>query len=359
MAERLYNFAAGPAVLPVEVLDIVRENIINYQDSGLGIMEMSHRSPQFEDIVFTAEKNLRLLLGISDDYAVLFCTGGARMQFSMVPMNLLRPGTVADYLITGFWAEYAWKEAQRFGAAHIACSSKEENFHSIPQSLQLSENCAYVHFTSNNTIVGTEYRSEPEVGDRLLICDASSDICSRPLDVSKYALIYAGAQKNLGPAGVTVVIIRKDLLAGIPDGLPTMLDYRTYAEHKSLFNTPPTFNIYVLGEVLKWIVHHGGLEAMENRNREKAMLLYDYLDSSEFYEGSVARNSRSMMNVTFRAKDRDHESTFIKEAAAAGFLELKGHRVLGGMRASIYNAFPKEGILALITFMKEFAAHHG
>lgn len=358
MKERVYNFAPGPAVLPVSVLETVRDNILNYNGCGIGVMELSHRSPQFEEIIATAEKNLRELLSISEDYAVIFCGGGARTQFSAVPMNLLSAGSCADYLITGYWAEYAYKEAKRFAEVNVAASSKDDGFTFIPTNLQLSNNSVYLHFTSNNTIVGTQFAKEPEAGSCTLVCDASSDICSRPIDVSKYGIIYAGAQKNLGPAGVTIVIIKQALLEHIPQSLPKMLDYRTFVEKKSLFNTPPTFNIYVVGEVLKWIKKQGGMRAIQQNNEKKAALLYDYIDASDYYEGIVRKDSRSKMNVTFRLKNREKEAEFVKTAAAAGFDGLGGHRTFGGMRASIYNAFPLEGVKELVSFMKNFEARN-
>ena len=352
---RIYNFNAGPAILPLEVIESVRDNLLNFKKSGIGLMEMSHRSPEFEAVIQEAERNLRELLSISDDYAVLFTSGGATQQFSMVPMNLLASGQVADYIITGSWAKNAYKEAKKFGAVHVAASSEEKNFTYIPKAgLDLSSNSAYVHFTSNNTIFGTQFKEEPDVGDRVLVCDASSDFLHRKIDIRKYGVIYAGAQKNLGPAGVTMVVIRKNLLQNAADSLPIMLNYRTYSEHGSLYNTPPVFAIYVVGEVLKWIKNLGGLESMGERNRLKAGILYDAIDNSDFYYSPVVKEDRSLMNVVFRLTKQELEAVFIKEAEKAGFAGLKGHRSVGGIRASIYNAFPLEGVQALTAFMREF-----
>lgn len=359
MAERIFNFSAGPAVLPLEVIETAKENLLSFGNSGIGIMELSHRSAEFEGVLNAAIENLRELLNISADYAVIFTTGGASNQFSMVPLNLRAAGQTADYIVSGSWAEKAFAEAKRFGETHAAASSKDRNFCYIPTELKLSHNPAYLHFTSNNTIFGTQFSQEPNVGSTLLVCDASSDMLCRKIDVAKYGLIYAGAQKNLGPAGVTLVVLRKDLLARTPGNLPIMLDYNTYAKHNSLYNTPPTFPIYVAGEVFKWIKAQGGLSAIEKRNREKAGILYQAIDSTPFYQGTADKDSRSLMNVTFRLANHDLEPVFAKEALAAGFSGLEGHRSVGGMRASIYNAFPKAGIEALVAFMREFERKHG
>ena len=343
----------------MEVLETVKENIVNYNNTGLGVMEMSHRSKPFIKIAEEAEASLRELLSISDDYAVLFLQGGATLQFSMVPMNILGKDQVANYLISGYWAEKAMSEAKKVGETNVAASSKDKNHSYIPKQVSLSEKAAYLHFTSNNTIFGTQFKTEPTAGNTPLVCDASSDFLHKKLDVSKYGIIYAGAQKNLGPAGVTVTIIRKDLLERIPQGLPIMLDYKTHVENKSMYNTPPTFPIYVVGEVLKWIKSNGGLDAMEKRNRDKAQKLYDAIDASPVLHGVAEKEDRSIMNVTFRCKNADLEPVFIKESEAAGFVDLKGHRSVGGMRASIYNAFPVDGIDALIQFIKEFERKNG
>jgi phosphoserine aminotransferase len=359
MGSRVYNFNPGPAVLPVEVLETVRDNLLNYQNKGIGILEMSHRGADFEGILSDAENSLRELLSIGDDYTVIFTTGGATNQFSMVPMNLLSKGQTADYIISGTWAKKACSEAKKFGEVHVAGTSEDKNFSYIPKQLNFSSSPAYVHFTSNNTIFGTEFHAEPDVGQAVLICDASSDFLHKKIDITKYGLIYAGAQKNLGPAGVTLVIIRKDLLSRIPSGLPIMMDYNTYVKERSLYNTPPVFAIYVTAEVLKWIKRTGGLEAMQKRNEEKAGLLYKTIDESTMYRAHAEPGSRSLMNVTFRLKTEELEAKFAKEASAKGFIGLKGHRSVGGIRASIYNAFPLEGVKALVEFMKEFEQANG
>lgn len=355
---RIYNFSAGPAILPDEVLVKVRDNLLNYNKSGLGIMEMSHRGREFTEIIEGAEAALRRLLGLDDNFAVAFTTGGATNQFSAVPMNLLAGGT-GNYIVTGTWAKKAFSEAKKFGEVHAAASSADQSFTYIPETIELSDQPAYLHFTSNNTVFGTQFHTEPHSGGAPLICDASSDFLHKKLDMEKYGLIYAGAQKNLGPSGVTLVLIRKSLLERIPDNLPIMLDYRTYVEHNSLYNTPPTFPIYVVAEVLAWLEAQGGLDVMEKRNREKAALLYDAIDSSGFYAGTAKPNSRSLMNVTFRLSDESLEPVFLQQALARGFSGLKGHRSVGGIRASIYNAFPLEGVRELVAFMKEFESAHG
>lgn len=355
---RIYNFSAGPAVLPEDVLVRVRDNLVNYKGCGLGVAEMSHRGKEFTEIIEGAEASLKRLLSLSDDYAIIFTTGGATNQFSMVPMNLMA-GKTADYINTGSWSKKAIAEAKKFGEVRVAASSQEESFSYIPTDVDVSSDAAYLHFTSNNTIFGTQFSSEPDAGSVALVCDASSDFLHKPLDVSKYGLIYAGAQKNLGPAGVTIAIIRKDLLDRIPENLPIMLDYRTYVENNSLYNTPPTFPIYVVREVLSWLEAQGGLAEIEKRNRRKAGMLYDAIDASDFYRGTARKDSRSVMNVTFRLTDEALEPSFLEKAAAAGFSGLKGHRSVGGVRASIYNAFPEQGISELIKFMREFESSHG
>lgn len=360
LPKRIFNFSAGPAIMPVSVLEQIRDEMMSLPGVGMSVLEISHRSKVFDEIIQTAEAKLRSLMGIPDNYHVLFLQGGASLQFSMVPINLLPANGSADYIVTGVWSEKAVKEAKKVGTVKTAGTTKAENFSRIPNQseLTLDPDAAYVHFTSNNTIFGTEWRTEPEVGNVPLICDASSDILSRPVDVSKYGMIYAGAQKNIGPSGVTLVIVRDDLLAKIPDGLHTMLDYRTHVKDKSLYNTPPTFGIYVIGLVAKWLEGLGGLAAMEKMNQEKAGLLYDAIDASEFYRGTAEKNSRSLMNVCFRLPSEELEKDLIKQATAAGFDGLKGHRSVGGLRASIYNAFPKEGVAALVEFMKEFERKH-
>ncbi|MBI4748349.1 MAG: 3-phosphoserine/phosphohydroxythreonine transaminase [Acidobacteria bacterium] len=360
LPKRIFNFSAGPAIMPVSVLEQIRDEMMSLPGVGMSVLEISHRSKVFDEIIQTAEAKLRSLMGIPDNYHVLFLQGGASLQFSMVPINLLPANGSADYIVTGVWSEKAVKEAKKVGTVKTAGTTKAENFSRIPNQseLTLDPDAAYVHFTSNNTIFGTEWRTEPEVGNVPLICDASSDILSRPVDVSKYGMIYAGAQKNIGPSGVTLVIVRDDLLARIPDGLHTMLDYRTHVKDKSLYNTPPTFGIYVIGLVAKWLEGLGGLAAMEKMNQEKAGILYDAIDASEFYRGTADKNSRSLMNVCFRLPSEELEKDLIKQATAAGFDGLKGHRSVGGLRASIYNAFPKEGVAALVEFMKEFERKH-
>ncbi|HEY3968180.1 MAG TPA: 3-phosphoserine/phosphohydroxythreonine transaminase [Planctomycetaceae bacterium] len=357
MTQRIYNFSAGPAVLPVEVLEEARDNILSLGNTGIGIMEHSHRGKAYTAVHEEAESLCRELAGIPDDYHVLFLQGGASLQFSMVPMNLLPPGATADYLVTGAWSQKAVIEAKRCGNVHVASSSEDRNFCYVPKACTYSSQPAYVHFTSNNTIFGTEFSSEPEVPVASpLVCDASSDIFSRPLPIKKYGMIYAGAQKNLGPSGVTLVIIRKDLVDAAPRDLGTMLQYRTYAEDHSLYNTPPTFGIYIMGLVFKWIKKQGGLAAVERVNREKAGKLYRYLDESRRFRATADQDSRSLMNVTFVTGDAALDDKFIATAKKAGLDGLKGHRSVGGMRASLYNAFPTQGVDALLDVMREFEA---
>jgi len=359
MTERVYNFSAGPAVLPVPVLEEARENLLSLGDTGVGIMEHSHRGKAFLAVYEEAVSLCRELAGISDDYDVLFLQGGASTQFFQVPMNFLTADRVADYLITGSWSKKAIAEAERFGKTHVVCSSQDRNFCYIPHERNHSPSPTYVHFTSNNTIYGTEFREEPEVPEgAFLVCDASSDIFSRPIDVRKYGIIYAGAQKNLGPSGVTLVIIRKDLVESGPKELPTMLQYRTHAEKDSMFNTPPTFGIYVMGLVFKWLKKQGGLEAIQKQNETKAGKLYQYLEQSRLFQPTADADSRSLMNVTFVTGDADLDAKFISTAKEAGLDGLKGHRSVGGMRASLYNAFPPEGVDRLIEVMQKFEADH-
>jgi phosphoserine aminotransferase len=361
MAERIHNFSAGPAVLPLPVLEEAQQNLLALPGVGMSVVEISHRSKAFDEIILGAEADLRKLAGISDDYQVLFLQGGASLQFSMVPMNFLPAGGKVDYIITGSWAQKAMKEAQRIGTVNVAATTEPENFNRIPGQgeLKLDPEAAYVHFTTNNTIHGTEWKYDPAVGSVPLVADSSSDILSRPIDVNKYAVIYAGAQKNLAPAGVTLVIIRKDLLERSPKNLPTMLNYNTHVKERSLYNTPPVFAIYVMRLVLKWLVDQGGLEVIKRRNEEKAKVLYDVIDSTEFYRGHAQPDSRSLMNVTFRLPSEDLEKQFVGEATKAGLDGLKGHRSVGGIRASIYNAFPREGVETLVSFMKEFERNNG
>jgi len=358
---RIYNFSAGPATLPLPVLEEAQRDLVALPNVGMSVMEISHRSKPFDEIIQGAEADMRALGGISDDYKVLFLQGGASLQFSMVPMNLLQAGSVADYIITGDWSKKALKEAKRAGATNVAASTEEGGFKRIPkpQEIKITPGAAYAHMTSNNTIVGTEWSYVPATGAVPLVCDASSDIFSRPIDVSKFGLIYAGAQKNLGPSGVTVVIIRQDLLARSADPLPSMLNYKVQAENGSLYNTPPVFGIYVLRLVLKWLVKIGGLDAIAAVNDRKARLLYEELDRVPFWRPHAEKDSRSAMNVTFRLPSEDLEKLFVKESTAAGFDGLKGHRSVGGLRASIYNAFPEDGVRALVDFMREFERRHG
>jgi len=358
---RIFNFAAGPAVLPLPVLEEAQRDLVALPGVGMSVMEISHRSKAFDAIIQGAEADFRALAGVPDGYHVLFLQGGASTQFSMVPMNLLASGATADYIVTGSWSKKAVKEAKKVGTVNVAATTDAETFARIPRQdeLTLTPGAAYVHMTSNNTIYGTQWRSEPAVGDVPLVCDASSDIFSRPIDVSKYGLIYAGAQKNLGPSGVTVVVLRDDLAKKGAETLPTMLNYATHVEDRSLYNTPPVFGIYILRLVLKWLVVVGGLEAMAKVNERKAATLYAEIDRTGFYRGHAAKDSRSLMNLTFRLPTEDLEKQFVKEATAAGFDGLKGHRSVGGLRASIYNAFPEEGIDALVGFMKNFEKKNG
>ncbi len=358
---RIFNFSAGPAVLPVEVLEQAQRDLLSLPGVGMSILEISHRSKPFEDILAGCEADLRTLGGIPDQYRVLFLQGGASLQFSMVPMNLLTAQSSADYIVTGAWSQKAVKEARRVGGVKIAATTEADNFTRVPaqRELKLDPAAAYVHYTTNNTIFGTEFQYVPDTDGVPLVADASSDIFSRPIDVSKFALIYAGAQKNLAPAGVTLVIVREDMLARTPASLPTMLQYGVHADNKSLYNTPPVFAIYVMRLVLAWLLKHGGLAEMERRNARKADKLYAAIDRTEFYRGHAAPDSRSRMNVTFRLPSEALEKSFAKEATAAGLDGLKGHRSVGGMRASIYNAFPEEGVDALVQFMAEFERRNG
>lgn len=359
MKQRVYNFNAGPAVLPEEVLKEAQENLYSYPGAGMSVMEMSHRSKEYNDIFVGAQNDLRKLLNIGDNYSVLFLQGGATLQFSMVPLNLMPPNNKADYINTGAWSKKAIKEAKRVGEVNVAASSEDTNFNRIPKQdeLNLTADASYVHFTSNNTIMGTEFKTEPEVGNVPLVCDTSSDMLHKKIDVNKYALIYAGAQKNMGPAGATLVIIRNDMLERSTDDLHTYLNYKIHQSKNSLYNTPPAFTVYVIGLVYKWLLNMGGLEVMYKRNIEKADLLYNFIDESDgYYKGHAAKEDRSLMNVTFRMPNEDLEKKFVAEALEKGFVGLKGHRSVGGLRASIYNAFPKAGVEALVEFMKDFKA---
>jgi phosphoserine aminotransferase len=361
---RIHNFAAGPAVLPVSVLEEIQRDLVSLPGVGMSVLEISHRSKTFEAILAQAEADIRTLANIPSTYRVLFLQGGASLQFSMVPMNLLLPGMTADYIDGGSWADKAVKEAKKVGTVNVAASTKGEGYARIPRDaeLTLTPGAAYVHMTSNNTIEGTEYKQLPAVGNSPLVSDTSSDMFSRPIDVSRHALIYAGAQKNMGPSGVTVVIIRDDLVARSAERkatLPTMLSYAVHAENNSLYNTPSTFGVYALGLVMKWLVANGGLGAMAKANERKAGKLYAEIDRTGFYRGTARKEDRSLMNVTFRLATEDLEKLFVKESTAAGLDGLKGHRSVGGMRASIYNAFPEEGVDALVAFMKDFERRQG
>jgi phosphoserine aminotransferase len=360
-ATRIYNFSAGPAVLPVEVLEQAQRDLLALPGVGMSVLEISHRSTAFDEIIEGCEADLRTLGRIPDNYRVLFLQGGASLQFSMVPMNLLPPGGSADYIVTGVWSEKAVKEAKRVGSVKIAATTQADNYERVPrqEELTLDPNAAYVHFTTNNTIYGTEFHRIPETGNVPLVADASSDIYSRPIDVAKYGLLYAGAQKNLAPAGVTIVIVREDLLPRTPSSLPTMLQYPVHAESASMYNTPPVFAIYVMRLVLAWILKAGGLEAVDKVNARKADKLYAEIDRTGFYRGHAAADSRSRMNVTFRLPTEELEKKFAKESTAAGLDGLKGHRSVGGLRASIYNAFPEAGVDALVQFMQEFERKNG
>jgi phosphoserine aminotransferase len=358
---RIFNFSAGPAVLPVEVLEQAQRDLVTLPGVGMSVLEISHRSKAFDEIIQGCEADLRTLAGIPEGYHVLFLQGGASLQFSMVPMNLLPAGGSADYVVTGAWSQKAVKEAKRVGGVKIAASTEAENFTRVPKQseLTLDSRAAYLHYTTNNTIFGTEFHYVPDGGDVPLVADASSDIFSRPIDVSKFGLVYAGAQKNLAPAGLTLVIVRDDLLKRTPATLPTMLQYGVHVENQSMYNTPPVFAIYVMRLVLAWLLKRGGLAAIDKQNAHKADKLYAEIDRTPFYRGHAEAASRSRMNVTFRLPTEALEKTFAKEATAAGLDGLKGHRSVGGMRASIYNAFPEEGVDALVQFMREFERKNG
>jgi phosphoserine aminotransferase len=358
---RIHNFSAGPAVLPVAVLEEAQRHLTALPGIGMSVMEISHRSKAFEDILNKAVEDIRALANIPAGYKVLMLQGGASLQFSMVPMNLLGAGQTADYIDTGSWADKAIKEARKVGKVNVTGSTKADGYNRIPRpaEISLTPGAAYVHLTTNNTIEGTEWQTVPDVGDVPLVADASSNMFDGPVDVAKFGLIYAGAQKNLGPSGVTLVIVREDLLARSADTLPTMLNYKVHAENDSLYNTPNTFGVYILGLTMKWLRSLGGLDGIGRINRRKADKLYAEIDRTGFYRGTAQKDSRSVMNVTFRLATEELEKVFVKESTAAGLDGLKGHRSVGGMRASIYNAFPEEGIDALIEFMREFERKRG
>ena len=361
---RIVNFAAGPAVLPVPVLEEIQRDLLALPGVGMSVLEISHRSKPFEAILARAEADIRTLGGVPADYKVLFLQGGASTQFSMVPMNLLDAGATADYIDCGSWADKAITEAKKAGAVNVAASTRGENYARLPRQseLRLTPGAAYVHVTSNNTIEGTQYGALPDTGAVPLVNDTSSDMFSRPIDVGRHGLIYAGAQKNMGPAGLTIVIIRDDLLQrsrARKTALPTMLNYAVHADNGSLYNTPPAFAVYALGLVMKWLLQQGGLTAIAARNERKAAKLYAEIDRTGFYRGTAAREDRSLMNITFRLSSEELEQQFIEEATVAGLDGLKGHRSVGGMRASIYNAFPEEGVDALVSFMRDFEQRNG
>jgi len=363
MTERVFNFSPGPATLPLPVLQEVQQNLLALPGVGASVLEISHRSKTFEEMIAQAEANIRALLSLPEEYHVLFLQGGASLQFSQVPMSFLRgTGRSADYIVTGSWAKRALAEAQREGAVRIVWDGKADNYSRVPKhgEYEIDPSAAYVHFTSNETIQGIQFPAEPETGDVPLVCDASSDFLSRPIDVKRYGLIYAGAQKNVGPAGVTIVIIRQDMLEQVPDDLPTMLNYTVHVEHRSLYNTPAVFAVYVVMLVTRWLLENiGGLEQMHAINQQKAQLLYEAIDRSEgFYRGHAQPDSRSLMNATWRLPSEELEVQFVKEAKEAGLHELKGHRSVGGIRASIYNAMPIDGVRTLVEFMEHFRQKH-
>lgn len=353
---RVYNFSAGPAVLPEEVLKEAADEMLDYKGTGMSVMEMSHRSKAYDTIIKEAEQDLRDLMEIPDNYKVLFLQGGASQQFAMIPMNLMKNG-VADYIVTGQWAKKAYQEASKYGKAVKIASSEDETFSYIPDcsDLPIDDDADYVYICENNTIYGTKYKTLPNTKGKTLVADVSSCFLSEPVDVSKYGVIYGGVQKNIGPAGVVIVIIREDLIPDeVDEKVPTMLQYKIHADAQSLYNTPPAYGIYICGKVFKWLKKMGGLKEMKKRNEEKAKILYDFLDSSKLFKGTVRKEDRSLMNVPFVTGDADLDAKFVAEAKEAGFENLKGHRTVGGMRASIYNAMPKEGVEKLVEFMKKF-----
>ncbi len=360
MYDRIYNFSAGPSMLPVAVLEKARDQMLNYEGSGMSVMEMSHRSKVYDNIIVETQALLRKVMNIPDNYKVLFLQGGASLQFASVAMNLLKGGK-ADYIVTGQFSGKAYKEGQKYGEAHLAATTKEENFTRIPaqSELDLSDDADFVHICFNNTIYGTKYNYIPDTKDVPLVADMSSCILSEPVDVSKFGLIYAGAQKNVAPAGLTIVIVREDLLReDLPAFVPTVCSYKVMADNDSMYNTPPCYPIYICKLVLEWIESIGGLEKMKEMNEKKAKILYDCLDSSKLFSNPVQKESRSMMNVTFRAEDDEINAKFVKEATQNGFANIKGHRSVGGMRASIYNAMPYEGVEALVKFIEKFEAEN-
>ncbi len=355
MTKRVFNFNAGPSTLPLDVLNIVKDELLDYRGTGMSIMEASHRSPEYDEINDTAIALTKELMGLGDDYHVLFVGGGASTQFAHIPINFLPKGKTAAYVDTGTWSTKAIKEAQNLGDMYLAGSSKEDGYCYIPKDIDFPADAAYLHITSNNTIKGTQYHSFPKTGNVPLICDMSSDILSREIDYSKFSMLYAGAQKNLGPSGVTMVVIHQSMLDKIPSGIPTMFDYRTHASKRSLFNTPPAFGVYVIKLVLEWIKGQGGLKVVEEINRKKKDAIYSLIDSDpEFFTGTASKNDRSWMNVTLRLPSEELEQKLIAEAKAAGFVGIKGHRSVGGVRFSIYNAMPLEGAEKAAQFMSDF-----
>ena len=357
---RVYNFSAGPAVLPEEVLRSAAAEMLDYQGTGMSVMEMSHRSSTYQNILDTAEADLRQLMGIPENYKVLFLQGGAYQQFAMIPMNLMK-NKVADYIVTGQWAKKAWQEAKLYGQANAVASSADQNFSYIPDctDLDISPDADYVYICENNTIYGTKFKTLPNTKGKPLVADVSSCFLSEPMDVNKYAMIYGGVQKNIGPAGVVIAIIREDLITeDVLPGTPTMLRYKTHTDAGSLFNTPPAYGIYICGKVFQWLKEMGGLEVMAQRNQKKAAVLYDFLDQSKLFQGTVVKKDRSLMNAPFVTGSKELDAEFVKAAENAGFVNLKGHRTVGGMRASIYNAMPIEGVEKLVQFMDQFEKSH-
>ena len=353
---RVYNFSAGPAVLPEQVLREAAEEMMDYRGCGMSVMEMSHRSKMFDDLIDETEADFRELLHIPDNYKVLFLQGGASLQFAMIPMNLMK-NRVADYIVTGQWAKKAWQEAQKYGKANKIASSEDETFSYIPDcsDLPISPDADYVYICENNTIYGTKYKKLPDTKGKLLVSDVSSCFLSEPMDVTKYGIVYGGVQKNIGPAGMVISIVREDLITeDVLPGTPTMMQFKTHADNRSMYNTPNCYCIYICGKVFKWLKSMGGLEAMKEYNEKKAAILYDFLDESQLFKGTVRREDRSLMNVPFVTGDKDMDAKFVAAATEAGFVNLKGHRTVGGMRASIYNAMPVEGVEKLVAFMKEF-----
>lgn len=353
---RVYNFSAGPAVLPEEVLQELADEMLDYNGTGMSVMEMSHRSKAYQEIIDTAEQDIRDLMNIPDNYKVLFLQGGASQQFAMIPMNLMK-NRVADYIVTGQWAKKAYQEAAKYGKANKIASSEDKTFSYIPDcsDLQISKDADYVYICENNTIYGTKFHKLPDTKGKLLVSDVSSCFLSEPIDIEKYGIMYGGVQKNIGPAGMVIAVVREDLITGdVLEGTPTMMNYKTHADAGSMYNTPNTYCIYMCGKVFKWLKKMGGLEVMKARNEEKAKILYDFLDASSLFQGTVVKEDRSLMNVPFITGNEELDAKFVKEAAAAGLVNLKGHRSVGGMRASIYNAMPKAGVEALVAFMTQF-----